>query len=262
MPPSPRLWSSYVGRNPTLKRAELEVTLPVIDAARDREPWLPVGAAGETRKATPSFLSSTFHWQCRLAITQEKILSTVCVPLSLLVGAVRAVPLLTLSLSVARSYALRVALYSSPVQNRVSEIKCVLSSSLTDCGLSLTSLPPPPPQPRARSLGFGPASRPQDRSADLSTAAAAHHHVRLLAFEAPAKLADPCFDSTGSTPCSTSSSSFCTARSTLATTRAPTCRSTTRRFGGATRRRLGSSPCSRCARPLARPSFPPSSGPC
>jgi len=82
MPPSPRLWSSYVGRNPTLKRAELEVTLPVIDAARDREPWLPVGAAGETRKATPSFLSSTFHWQCRLAITQEKILSTVCVPLS------------------------------------------------------------------------------------------------------------------------------------------------------------------------------------
>lgn len=48
---------------------------------RDREPWAPVGVADEVRrKTTPSFMSSTFHWLCRLAIIQEKILSTVCVP--------------------------------------------------------------------------------------------------------------------------------------------------------------------------------------
>ncbi|GAA5899523.1 hypothetical protein JCM8208_000581 [Rhodotorula glutinis] len=119
-----KLWSSYVGRNPTLKRAELEVALPVIDPVRDREPWAPVGVADEVRrKTTPSFMSSTFHWLCRLAIIQEKILSTV--------------------------YALRVALYSSPVQNRVSEINLELEAWSADLPLELkiapqTSRPPPP----------------------------------------------------------------------------------------------------------------------
>lgn len=76
-----RLWSSYVGRNPTIKRAELEISLPAIDAERDREPWVPVGAASDVRKkATPGFVSSTFHWLCRLAIVEEKILTTVWAP--------------------------------------------------------------------------------------------------------------------------------------------------------------------------------------
>lgn len=100
--PLARLWSSYVGRNPSILRSIIETALPVIDTNRDKDPWSPLPVAGASpAKALSSQLSSTFHWTCRLAIIAEKILVLV--------------------------YALRVQLYSAQVLNRVSELQCVCS---------------------------------------------------------------------------------------------------------------------------------------
>ncbi|BGP02993.1 hypothetical protein NBRC10513v2_006720 [Rhodotorula toruloides] len=119
-----KLWSSYVGRNPSILRNIIEIALPVVDIDCDKEPWSPLPAAGDSpTKPLSSLLSSTFHWTCRLAVIEEKILVLV--------------------------YALRVQLYSAQVLNRVSELHLELETWASSLPVDLriapqTSKPPPP----------------------------------------------------------------------------------------------------------------------
>lgn len=95
-----RLWSSYVGRNPSVLRAQLEPSLPKIDRELDRRPWAPLPGDAPSDvpvKPTPSYLSSTFHYTCRLAVIEERVMVTV--------------------------YGLRVNLQSPTLINRVSELE-------------------------------------------------------------------------------------------------------------------------------------------
>lgn len=95
-----KLWSAYVGRNPSVLRAQLEPPLPAIDRELDRQPWQPLPGdcpSDLPPKPTPGYLSSTFHFTVRLAVIEERIMSTV--------------------------YALRVNLQSPVLLNRISELK-------------------------------------------------------------------------------------------------------------------------------------------
>ncbi|GEM10769.1 cytoplasmic protein [Rhodotorula toruloides] len=110
-----KLWSSYVGRNPSILRNIIEIALPVVDVDRDKELWSPLPIAGDSlTKPLSGQLSSTFHWTCRLAVIEEKILVLV--------------------------YALRVQLYSAQVLNRVSELHLPVDLRIAP----QTSKPPPP----------------------------------------------------------------------------------------------------------------------
>ncbi|GAA6023162.1 hypothetical protein JCM10207_005747 [Rhodosporidiobolus poonsookiae] len=105
-----KLWSSYVGRAPTLLRNTLETALPVIDPDLDRQPFVPLLAdvqPGTLSKPVPSMISSAFHYTCRIAVIEEKVMSII--------------------------YGLRSPHYSASVLNRVSELALELetwSSSL------------------------------------------------------------------------------------------------------------------------------------
>lgn len=101
-----KLWSAYVGRNPSVLRAQLEPSLPSIDRQLDRQLWSPLPgdcSSDPPPKPTPGYLSSTFHYTCRLAVIEERIMTTV--------------------------YALRVNLQSPALLNRISELKCVFRIS-------------------------------------------------------------------------------------------------------------------------------------
>ncbi|BGP19681.1 hypothetical protein JCM10213v2_007777 [Rhodosporidiobolus nylandii] len=125
-----KLWSSYVGRNPTLLRASVETALPAIDAERDSFVWTPlpadVTAATHTNprnKPAPGLVSSCFHWTCRLAIIEEKIMTAV--------------------------YALRSHHYSANVLNKVSELSLELETWSSSLPMDLliapqTTRPPAP----------------------------------------------------------------------------------------------------------------------
>ncbi|GAA5984765.1 hypothetical protein JCM10908_003494 [Rhodotorula pacifica] len=121
-----KLWSAYVGRNPSVLRAQLEPPLPAIDRELDRQPWCPLPAdvsSDSPPKPTPSYLSSTFHHTCRLAIVEERIMTTV--------------------------YALRVNLQSPVLINRISELNVELETWFASLPAELriapqTSRPPAP----------------------------------------------------------------------------------------------------------------------
>ncbi|GAA6042421.1 hypothetical protein JCM8097_008444 [Rhodosporidiobolus ruineniae] len=124
-----KLWSIYAGRIPTILRSSsaVEIALPAIDPERDRKPWSPLPAdfpsGTPPRKPMPSFISSTFHWTCRLGFITEKIMTAV--------------------------YALRAQHYSAPVLNKVSELNLELETWLSSLPFELriapqTSNPPPP----------------------------------------------------------------------------------------------------------------------
>ncbi|GAA5944992.1 uncharacterized protein JCM15063_000595 [Sporobolomyces koalae] len=116
-----KLWSSYVGRNPTLVLGVLETPAPYIDKELDSKLWKPLEGMSR-RSPAVSHVTETFHWTTRLAIIQEKVLSTL--------------------------YALRVNVKSSSVLNTVSELNLKLESwgsklpARLRCTPQLTKAPP------------------------------------------------------------------------------------------------------------------------
>ncbi|GAA5863052.1 hypothetical protein JCM3774_001405 [Rhodotorula dairenensis] len=121
-----KLWSAYVGRNPSVLRAQLEPPLPAIDRELDRRPWQPLPGdcpSDPPPKPTPSYLSSTFHFTVRLAVIEERIMTTV--------------------------YALRANLQSPALLNRISELNVELETWFASLPAELriapqTSRPPAP----------------------------------------------------------------------------------------------------------------------
>lgn len=121
-----KLWSAYVGRNPSVLRASLEPPLPAIDRELDRQLWAMMPAdvpPDASNKPIPGFLSSTFHHTCRLSIIEERIMTTV--------------------------YALRVNTQSPILVNRISELNVELETWFASLPAELriapqTTRPPAP----------------------------------------------------------------------------------------------------------------------
>ncbi|GAA5881803.1 hypothetical protein JCM16303_006460 [Sporobolomyces ruberrimus] len=70
-----KLWSSYVGRNPTLLLSVLDTPAPTIDAEIDQRPWKPL-AGSQRRSPALSNLTSCFRSVTTLSVLQERILTT------------------------------------------------------------------------------------------------------------------------------------------------------------------------------------------
>ncbi|GAA5982315.1 hypothetical protein JCM5350_006141 [Sporobolomyces pararoseus] len=70
-----KLWSSYVGRNPTLLLAALDTPAPFVDEEIDSRPWKPL-AGTQRRSPALSNLTSCFRWLTTLSVLQERVLTT------------------------------------------------------------------------------------------------------------------------------------------------------------------------------------------
>ncbi|GAA5948610.1 hypothetical protein JCM21900_005189 [Sporobolomyces salmonicolor] len=118
-----KLWSSYVGRNPTLLLGLLETPLPSINTELDNQLWPQTMSFGSEQRRPPSSnITITFLHTVRLAALQEQILISI--------------------------YGLRTSLYSASVLNKVSEINLKLEKWHSDLPDSLRIAPqtikPPP----------------------------------------------------------------------------------------------------------------------
>ncbi|GAA6008086.1 hypothetical protein JCM11491_001876 [Sporobolomyces phaffii] len=70
-----KLWSSYVGRNPTLLLNTLDTPAPYVDDELDSRLWKPL-AGSQRRTPALSHLTSCFRWLTTLAVLQERTLAT------------------------------------------------------------------------------------------------------------------------------------------------------------------------------------------
>ncbi|GAA5963919.1 hypothetical protein JCM3765_006053 [Sporobolomyces pararoseus] len=70
-----KLWSSYVGRNPTLLLAGLDTPAPFVDEEIDSRPWKPL-AGTQRRSPALSNLTSCFRRLTTLSVLQERVLTT------------------------------------------------------------------------------------------------------------------------------------------------------------------------------------------
>lgn len=68
-----RLWSSYIGHDPSLSIESLQISFPAIDKQLDDRALYSEGA----NLTIASMVSTTFHWTCRLAALEERIMLAV-----------------------------------------------------------------------------------------------------------------------------------------------------------------------------------------
>ncbi|GAA5900029.1 uncharacterized protein JCM6883_006067 [Sporobolomyces salmoneus] len=69
-----KLWSSYVGRNPTLLLSVLDTPAPFVDEEIDSRLWKPL-AGSQRRSPALSNLTSCFRWLTTLSVLQERVLT-------------------------------------------------------------------------------------------------------------------------------------------------------------------------------------------
>jgi hypothetical protein len=70
-----KLWSSYVGRNPTINLTNLDTPAPFVDEQIDSRLWKPL-AGSQRRSPALSNLTSCFRYLATLSVLQERVLTT------------------------------------------------------------------------------------------------------------------------------------------------------------------------------------------